>query len=113
MPYYTQTCLNVQSNHHVPFVKVPSIISYTHPSSQEGQSRNNSLLGDALEDPGRSVQAAHTGSQRGDVEAQQKEETDQGDLEEESKQTEAGRGWVVSGAHNSYAQLGSAAASLL
>lgn len=65
----------------------------THPSSQEGQGRDDPLLGDALQDPGRSVQAAHAGSQGGDVEAQQKEEAHQGDLEEEGKQTEAGRGW--------------------
>lgn len=65
----------------------------THPSSQEGQSGDDPLLGDALEDPGCSVQAAHAGSQGGDVEAQQKEEAHQGDLEEEGKQTEAGRGW--------------------
>lgn len=65
----------------------------THPSSQEGQSGDDPLLGDALEDPGCPVQAAHAGSQGGDVEAQQKEEAHQGDLEEEGKQTEAGRGW--------------------
>jgi len=50
-------------------------------------------LGNALEDPGCSVQAAHAGSQGGDVEAQQKEEAHQGDLEEEEKQTHGGRGW--------------------
>lgn len=50
-------------------------------------------MGNALEDPGCSIQAAHAGSQRGDVEAEQKEETHQGDLEEEGKQTEGGRGW--------------------
>ncbi len=70
----------------------PSITS-THPFSQEGQSGDDPLLGNALEDPGCSVQAAHAGSQGGDVEAQQKEETHQGDLEEEGKQTEGGRGW--------------------
>lgn len=103
----------MQSKGRPPLLQFPGIFSYTHPSSQEGQSWNNPLLGDALEDPGRSVQATHAGSQGGDVEAQQKEETNQGDLEEGRKQTEAGRGWVVSGAHNSYAQLSSAAASLL
>lgn len=70
-----------------------SIQLSTHPSSQEGQCGDDPLLGDALEDPGCSVQATHAGSQRGDVEAQQKEETHQGDLEEEGKQTEGGRGW--------------------
>lgn len=65
----------------------------TYPSSQEGQSGDDPLLGDALEDPGCCVQAAHAGSQGGDVEAQQKEEAHQGDLEEEGKQTEGGRGW--------------------
>lgn len=65
----------------------------THPSSQEGQRGDDPLLGDALEDPGCSIQAAHAGSQGGDVEAQQKEEAHQGDLEEEGKQTESGRGW--------------------
>lgn len=68
-------------------------VKSTHPSSQEGQGGNDPLLGDALEDPGCPVQAAHAGSQGGDVEAQQKEEAHQGDLEEEGKQTEAGRGW--------------------
>lgn len=103
----------MQRKGRLPLLQLAGIFSYTHPSSQEGQSWNNPLLGDALEDPGRSIQATHAGSQGRDVEAQQKEETDQGDLEEERKQTEAGRGWVVSGAHNSYAQLSSAAASLL
>lgn len=70
-----------------------SIHPSTHPSCQEGQSWDDPLLGDALEDPGCPVQAAHAGSQGGDVEAQQKEETHQGDLEEEGKQTEGGRGW--------------------
>lgn len=71
----------------------PSIRPSTHPFSQTRQSWDDPLLGDALEDPGCSVQAAHAGSQGGDVEAQQKEETHQGDLEEEGKQTEGGRGW--------------------
>lgn len=70
----------------------PYIHSPTHPVSQEGQSGDDPLLSDALEDPGCSVQATHAGSQGGDVEAQQKEETHQGDLEEEGKQTEGGRG---------------------
>lgn len=82
------------SKQHLPLFKAASIFSCTHPSAQEGQSWDDPLLGDALEDPGRTIQATHAGSQRGDVEAQQKEETHQGDLEEEGKQTEAGRGWV-------------------
>lgn len=65
----------------------------THPSSQKGQTGNDPLLGNALKDPGCSIQAAHAGSQGGDVEAQQKEETHQGDLEEEGKQTEGEKGW--------------------
>lgn len=84
----------MQSIHHLRLFKVASIFSCTHPSTQEGQSWNDPLLGDALEDPGCTIQATHAGSQRGDVEAQQKEETNQGDLEEEGKQAEAGRGWV-------------------
>ena len=64
----------------------------THPVSQEGQGRDDPLLGDALEDPGCAIQAAHAGSQGGDVEAQQKEETHQRDLQEEGKQTSEGVG---------------------
>ncbi|TNN52805.1 hypothetical protein EYF80_036979 [Liparis tanakae] len=71
----------------------PCPAPFTHPSSQEGQRGDDPLLGNALEDPGCSVQAAHAGSQGGDVEAQQKEEAHQGDLEEEEKQTHGGRGW--------------------
>lgn len=85
----------------------------THPSSQKGQTGNDPLLGNALKDPGCSIQAAHAGSQGGDVEAQQKEETHQGDLEEEGKQTEGEKGWVGMRAHNSYAQSSSATASPL
>lgn len=66
---------------------------FTHPSSKETQSWDDPLLGYALQDPGCCVQAAHTGSQGRDVEAQQKEETHQGDLEEEVKQTKGERGW--------------------
>lgn len=98
----------MQSNHHLHLFKVASIFSCTHPCPQEGQSWNDPLLGDALEDPGCTVQAPHAGSQRGDVEAQQKEETDQGDLEEEGKQTESGSGWAGLGAHNTYTQFSSA-----
>lgn len=95
----------MRSNQHPSLVKVTSVFSCTHPSAQEGQSWDDPLLGDALEDPGRTIQATHAGSQRGDVEAQQKEETHQGDLEEERKQTQAGRGWVGLGARNTYTQV--------
>lgn len=105
--------LNMQSNQHLPLFKATSVFSCTHPSAQEGQSWDDPLLGDALEDPGRTIQATHAGSQRGDVEAQQKEETHQGDLEEEGKQTQAGRGWVGLGARNTYTQFSSAASSPL
>lgn len=54
--------------------------TFPHPLSQEGQGRDDPLLGNDLEDPGCSVQAAHAGSQGGDVEAQQEQETHQGDL---------------------------------
>ena len=69
------------------FVMHACMHASTHPLSEEGQSGDDPLFGDALEDPGCSVQAAHAGSQGGDVEAQQKEEAHQGDLEEEGKQT--------------------------
>ena len=91
----------------------PSLLwhhSSTYPSSQEGQSGDDPLLGNALEDPGCSIQAAHAGSEGGDVEAQQKQETHQGDLKEEGKQTEAGRGW---GGVESYTLFSSAAVSAL
>ena len=52
----------------------------THPLCQEGEGWDDPLLGDDLEDPGCPVQTAHAGGQRGDVEAQEKQETHQGDL---------------------------------
>lgn len=90
------------------FVMLMSTHPLTHHSPQEGQPGDDPLLGDALEDPGCSVQATHAGSQGGDVEAQQKQETHQGDLKEEGKQTAAGRGW---GGAESDAPVSSAGAS--
>lgn len=97
-------CLNIfKPNFVLPHGKpilflLPSLysnLSSTHPSSQEGQWGDDPLLGDALQDPGRSVKAAHARRQGGDVKAQQKEETHQGDLEEDGKQTEGEKkkGW--------------------
>lgn len=54
---------------------------HTHPLSQERQSWDYSLLGDALQDPGCAIQATHARGQGGDIEAQQEKETHQGDLE--------------------------------
>lgn len=52
----------------------------TNPFLKKPESWDDSLLGDTLEDPGCSIQAAHAGGQGGDVETQQKQETNQGDL---------------------------------
>ena len=47
----------------------------THPLPQTGQCGDHFLLGDALQDPGGSIEASHTGGQGWDVQAQKEQET--------------------------------------
>lgn len=54
----------------------------TNPTSKEGEHGDHVLLGDALQDSGRSVEPSHAGSQGRDVQPQQKQETHQRYLEE-------------------------------